>query len=105
MPTATLVRMLVNVGIDTLVGVIPALGDLFDAAWKANTRNTLLLQSHLVSERADRTRSKRDRCGVPGAGGVVADRYRRHRGAIYRRPIAVGARDLIGLSHGAVAKW
>ena len=48
-PTATLVRMLVNVGIDTLVGVVPALGDLFDAAWKANTRNALLLQSHIVS--------------------------------------------------------
>jgi Domain of unknown function (DUF4112) len=48
-PTTTLVRMLVNVGIDTLVGVVPALGDLFDAAWKANTRNALLLQGHIVS--------------------------------------------------------
>ena len=48
-PTVTLVRMLTNVGIDTLVGVIPAVGDLFDAAWKSNTRNVLLLQSHLVS--------------------------------------------------------
>ena len=54
-PTATLVRMLVNVGIDTLVGVVPALGDLFDAAWKANTRNALLLQGHIVSgEQAER---------------------------------------------------
>ena len=48
-PTTTLVRMLANVGIDTLVGVVPALGDLFDAAWKANTRNALLLQGHIVS--------------------------------------------------------
>jgi hypothetical protein len=48
-PTMTLVRMLANVGIDTLVGVIPAVGDLFDAAWKANTRNVLLLQGHIVS--------------------------------------------------------
>ena len=48
-PTTTLVRMLANVGIDTLVGVIPVLGDLFDAAWKANTRNVLLLQGHLVA--------------------------------------------------------
>jgi len=55
-PTMTLVRMLANVGIDTLVGVVPALGDLFDAAWKSNTRNVLLLQSHLVS--GDEARGK-----------------------------------------------
>lgn len=48
-PTVTLVRMLGNVGIDTLVGVVPVLGDLFDAAWKANTKNVVLLQGHLVS--------------------------------------------------------
>ncbi len=48
-PTMVLVRMLANVGIDTLVGVVPAVGDIFDAAWKANTRNVMLLQGHLVS--------------------------------------------------------
>lgn len=48
-PTSMLARMLTNVGIDTLVGVIPALGDVFDAAWKANVRNVVLLQSHLVT--------------------------------------------------------
>lgn len=48
-PTMTLVRMLGNVGIDTLVGVMPVLGDLFDAAWKANNKNVILLQGHLVS--------------------------------------------------------
>lgn len=48
-PTVTLARMLANVGIDTLVGVIPGLGDVFDAAWKANTKNVMLLQGHLVS--------------------------------------------------------
>lgn len=48
-PTVTLVRMLGNVGIDTLVGVIPGLGDIFDAAWKANTKNVILLQGHLVA--------------------------------------------------------
>ena len=48
-PTVTLVRMLTNVGIDTLVGIVPVLGDLFDAAWKANTKNVVLLQGHLVT--------------------------------------------------------
>ncbi len=46
--TLTLVRMLVNVGIDTLVGTVPALGDLFDVAWKANVKNVALLERHLA---------------------------------------------------------
>jgi hypothetical protein len=44
---ATLVRMLGNVALDTLVGEVPLLGDLFDAGWKANTRNLALLENHL----------------------------------------------------------
>ena len=48
-PHSTLVRMLANVGIDTLIGVVPVAGDLFDAAWKANMKNVVLLQGHLVT--------------------------------------------------------
>ncbi len=39
-------RMLLNLIIDTLVGTIPVLGDLFDVAWKANMRNLALLEKH-----------------------------------------------------------
>ncbi len=46
-PKATLLRMAGNVALETLVGVIPLLGDLFDAAWKANLRNLRLLHAHL----------------------------------------------------------
>jgi hypothetical protein len=35
--------MLLNVGVDFLVGEIPVLGDLFDFAFKANQRNLLIL--------------------------------------------------------------
>jgi amino acid transporter len=45
----TLVRMVTNVGIDTLLGAVPALGDLFDAAWKSNTKNVALLERHLAT--------------------------------------------------------
>jgi len=48
-PTFTLARMLVNVGIDTMLGSIPALGDVFDAAWKSNMMNVALLERHLVA--------------------------------------------------------
>jgi hypothetical protein len=44
-PTSVLARMLGNVVIDTAVGSIPLLGDLFDFAWRANTRNVRLLDS------------------------------------------------------------
>jgi hypothetical protein len=44
---ATVVRMMGNIAFDTIVGAIPLLGDLFDAGWKANTRNLALLEAHL----------------------------------------------------------
>ncbi len=46
-PKETLLRMGVNVAIDTLVGIVPVLGDLFDAGWKANQKNIALVESHL----------------------------------------------------------
>src|SRR4051812_1944281 len=44
---ATLARMMGNVVLDTVIGEIPLLGDLFDAGWKANTKNMALLEAHL----------------------------------------------------------
>lgn len=44
-PTPVLGRMLANVAIDVVVGAIPLLGDVFDVAWRANTRNVRLLES------------------------------------------------------------
>lgn len=43
-PTITLVRMFANVAIETLVGMVPLLGDAFDVWWKANRRNVALLE-------------------------------------------------------------
>jgi len=40
------VRMLLNVAIDTIVGSIPILGNLFDLFFKANYRNLELMQSY-----------------------------------------------------------
>lgn len=49
-PRPALVRMLVNVLIDYVVGSVPVLGDAFDFGWKANRRNLELLRKAL-SER------------------------------------------------------
>ena len=46
-PYITLVRMMVNLGIQVVIGSIPLLGDVFDIAWKANRRNYNLMVRHL----------------------------------------------------------
>jgi hypothetical protein len=43
-------RMIVNAAIDTLVGVVPIVGDLFDFAWKSNNMNLALLEQHAYEE-------------------------------------------------------
>ena len=50
-PYITLVRMVVNIGIEVLLGTIPLLGDAFDIAWKANRRNYALIVRHLEQQR------------------------------------------------------
>lgn len=40
------VRMVLNVLLDTLIGAIPVIGNIFDFAYKANDRNVRLLRAH-----------------------------------------------------------
>lgn len=44
----TLLRMLGNIGVETAIGTIPVVGDIFDLAFKANTRNMKILDKHVV---------------------------------------------------------
>src|SRR5690349_15300831 len=41
-PASVLVRMIGNIALDTIVGSIPLLGDLFDMGWRAQRRNVQL---------------------------------------------------------------
>ena len=50
-PRVALARMLVNVGIESLAGAVPFIGDFFDIAFKANRRNYQLLKNHLAEPR------------------------------------------------------
>ncbi len=43
-PKATLLRMGINIAIDYVLGSVPLVGDLFDAAWKSNKKNVELLR-------------------------------------------------------------
>ena len=40
-------RMIANTATDALVGMIPIVGDLFDATFKSNRKNVALLRDHL----------------------------------------------------------
>lgn len=46
LPLSTLLHMVGNVAVETAVGAIPIVGDIFDFAWKANTRNMALVRAH-----------------------------------------------------------
>jgi hypothetical protein len=39
--------MAFNVAVEGIVGLVPVLGDVFDAVWKANQRNYALLEEHM----------------------------------------------------------
>jgi hypothetical protein len=50
-------RMLAHVAIDVAGGSVPVVGDLFDAAWKANTRNVDLALADLTRDGSTPTRN------------------------------------------------
>ncbi|HEU4557107.1 MAG TPA: DUF4112 domain-containing protein [Longimicrobium sp.] len=54
---AVVMRMLLNVAIETVVGAVPIVGDLFDAGWKANARNVRLLHQAIDAPGAARRSS------------------------------------------------
>ena len=55
---AVLLRMIGNIAIDTVIGSVPLLGDLFDVGFKANMRNAAILE-RLNTEPAAVTKNSR----------------------------------------------
>jgi hypothetical protein len=52
-PKERLVKMLFNVGVDTVAGSVPLLGDVFDAYFKSNRRNLQLVLDHFGLDHTD----------------------------------------------------
>ena len=48
-----ILQMIKNVGIETAIGFVPVVGDIFDAYFKANIRNLEILERHLAKTEAD----------------------------------------------------
>jgi hypothetical protein len=57
-PRSVLARMAGNVVVDTLVGAIPVLGDLFDFGFKANRRNLRTLEQFVATPEHTRKSSR-----------------------------------------------
>jgi hypothetical protein len=57
-PPAIIARMILNLGVDTLVGSVPLLGDIFDVGFRANMKNSALLDRHLAEPESARRTSR-----------------------------------------------
>jgi Domain of unknown function (DUF4112) len=50
-PKGAIVRMVINVALDSLVGAVPFLGDIFDFAFKSNAYNVKIYREAIRGER------------------------------------------------------
>jgi hypothetical protein len=64
-PASVMGRMVLNIGIDTVIGEIPIAGDLFDVGWRSNTRNLRLLERYLDEPAGTRRSSTILLAGIP----------------------------------------
>lgn len=53
-PRSLKIKMLRNIALDWLIGLVPIAGDIADVAFKANVRNMKLLVTHIDEERKRR---------------------------------------------------
>jgi len=53
-PAVVVLRMLVNIALDSFIGAIPLFGDLFDATFRSNEMNLALLERHAGVPRTPR---------------------------------------------------
>jgi hypothetical protein len=51
-PADKMGRMLANIGLDTVVGFVPLLGDVFDMYFKSHRRNVQLILDHFEQDEA-----------------------------------------------------
>lgn len=63
-------QMIFNILLDFGIGLVPVVGDLVDAAYKANTRNTWILQEYLVKKADEEAKLK----SKPTRTGQIIDK-------------------------------
>jgi|TARA_B100001094_G_scaffold131320_1_gene127166 hypothetical protein len=50
LPKRAIISMLLNILLDTTIGIIPVAGDIFDIFWKSNKRNLKIIEKHLANK-------------------------------------------------------
>ncbi len=56
-PALVIARMVLNIALESVLGVIPVIGDIFDFIFKANQRNVQLMHDYLDNPRMVKRRS------------------------------------------------
>jgi hypothetical protein len=51
LPRSAILRMILNVAVDSILGSLPFVGDLFDFVYKANSRNVEIYREAMLGER------------------------------------------------------
>ena len=72
LPGSVVSTMYMNLVLDFMVGLIPLLGDLADAAYKCNTKNYVLLEKEM-KKRSDERQRQAGRRPDPNAGVGLMD--------------------------------
>ena len=48
LPKSAILSIMFNIIIDTTIGIVPVIGDIFDILWKSNKRNMRIIEKNLV---------------------------------------------------------
>ena len=83
LPSTLRARMMLNITLDFLVGLVPFVGDLADAAFKCNTRNARLLEIHLDAKHKPKQAGRDARDDAPLSPQDRAKREQNRRSGIF----------------------
>ena len=48
LPKGAILSIIFNIILDTTIGIVPVVGDIFDIFWKSNKRNMKIIEKYLV---------------------------------------------------------
>lgn len=70
-PRVVQLRMLINLVVDVVIGMVPLVGDVADVFWKSNTKNFALLEHYAGTDRPARSGDWMFVAAVISAIGIV----------------------------------
>lgn len=77
-PSHLRMKMMINLIIDFIVGLVPFLGDIVDGIFKANTRNAVILEKHLREKGAREQPKQKKQQDTGGVDMSLPDEFDRN---------------------------